>query len=83
MKRPTYKVTLHRPSTGETTIETRHALNSGVRASEGMVRQVARAAGWSYEGLRPVRVGDTYTREWRNVSADEPLLIATVQKVED
>lgn len=65
MTRRTVTVTVQDEATGDTVhSETRAAFNAGVRASEAAVRIFARSAGAIYEGSRPTRDGDVYTRTW-------------------
>jgi hypothetical protein len=43
---------------------TTYAMNSAIRATEALVRELARSEGVLYHGARPARVGDVYTRVW-------------------
>ena len=43
---------------------TTYAMNSAIRATEVLVRALARSEGVMYHGGRPNRVGDVYTRTW-------------------
>jgi hypothetical protein len=43
---------------------TAYAMNSAIRASEALVRDLARREGVLYHGARPARVGDVYIRVW-------------------
>jgi hypothetical protein len=63
--------------------ETRSAFNSGVRASETAVREIARKRGMTYEGDRPTSTGDrfahtSYVRRW--VGRDGHVIIASIVK---
>jgi hypothetical protein len=55
---------------GLTDETTAYAMNSAIRATETLVRDLARREGpWAtstsaYHGARPARVGDVYTRVW-------------------
>jgi hypothetical protein len=49
---------------GLTDETTAYAMNSAIRASEALVRDLARREGVLYHGARPARVGDVYTRVW-------------------
>ena len=64
MKRPVVHVTIRDAAGAVLHSETKAAFNSGIRASEAAVREIARAEHSSYEGDRPSRVGDVYTRRW-------------------
>lgn len=63
MKRQTYKATLTVDGThiGDSTA---YAFNSTVRASEALLRDYARSIGCTFQGERPNRSGDVYTRNW-------------------
>jgi hypothetical protein len=43
---------------------TKYAMNSAVRASEALVRALARSECTFYHGGRPERTGDVYKRRW-------------------
>jgi hypothetical protein len=58
--------------------ETRSAFNAGIRASEAAISKIARDERATYEGDRPVRIGDVYTRRW--VSKNGRTLTATISK---
>jgi hypothetical protein len=56
---------------------TTYAMNSAIRTSEALVRDLARSEGVIYHGALPARVGDVYTRVWtsdrgRTVTAQAP-----------
>lgn len=78
MKRPVVIVTLRDPAGTLLHSETRGAFNSGIRASEAAVRELARAQRTTYEGEKPTRVGDVYTRRW--YAANGHVVIATIDK---
>lgn len=78
MKRPIVQVTLRDASGAVVHAETRAAFNAGVRASEAAVRKVALSERDVYEGDRPSRIGDVYTRRW--ISRGGRVLTATVAK---
>jgi hypothetical protein len=59
--------------------ETRSAFNSGIRASEAAVREIARLHGTAYDGSKPVRIGDVYTRQWVGVRNGH-VVVATITK---
>lgn len=64
MKRQTYHVTLtdsHGRLVGQTVA---YAMNSGIRASEQLAREYARAEHTVLEGFQPERSDMTYVREW-------------------
>lgn len=85
MKRPVVRVTVRSADGAVVHSETKSAFNSGVRASEAAVREIARAEGTTYEGDRPTSVKDendrfkhvSYTRRW--VSGRGRVLIASVE----
>lgn len=76
MKRPVVEVTVQSEDGTDIGRTTKSAFNSGVRATESLVRSVAREKGVAYVGSGPIRVGDVYRRVWRAPGA--PTLIATV-----
>ena len=41
-----------------------YAMNSAIRASESLVRGIARGEGQTYSGEQPRRAGQVYTRQW-------------------
>lgn len=75
MRRTAYTVTLH---TNPPATVTAYAWNSGIRAAEGLVRELARREGCLYYGdpatvtapdgtpARPAAEHATYRRTWRN-----------------
>lgn len=82
MKRPDYLVTVTLDGADQPMhTETRHAMNAGIRASEGLVREMARAAGTVYFGGPVWRVGDTYTRTWTPRDTMLSNVHATVKRV--
>jgi hypothetical protein len=43
---------------------TKYAMNSGIHASEALVRDLARQQETYFRGEHPQREGDVYTRRW-------------------
>lgn len=43
---------------------TTYAMNSAIRTTEALVRDLARREFTIYHGAKPQRVGDVYTRVW-------------------
>lgn len=43
---------------------TTYAMNSAIRTTEALVRELARQQHTIYRGAKPQRVGDVYTRVW-------------------
>lgn len=81
MKRPVVTVTVRDASGALLHQEIRGAFNAGIRASEDAVRKIARTENSNYEGDRPVRVGDVYTRRWVS-SKHGDAVVATIEKKE-
>lgn len=85
--RQTFAVTLHDHDTGaEIATATRYAMNSGARASEGLVRDLARAEGTHYLGgtAQPRRHNDPtspYERRWTS-EASGRVVVARVALIE-
>ncbi len=78
-QRPIVTVTLQDAKGQTLHTETRSAFNAGIRASEAAIREIARTVPTTYwEGDRPIRVGDVYTRRW--ISRDGRVVIATIEK---
>lgn len=78
LKRPAVFVTVRDTVGTVLHQETRAAFNAGIRASEDAVRTIARAEQTHYEGDRPNRAGDTYTRRW--VGRNGKTVVATITK---
>lgn len=85
MMRPLITVTLRDAAGNVLHTETKAAFNSGIRASENAIRNLARAEHVMYEGDHPARVrptedsaADIYTRRW--VSKDGRVVVAMVEK---
>jgi hypothetical protein len=81
MKRPVVHITLRDAAGNVLHSETRSAFNSGVRASEAAVREIARKRGMTYAGDRPTTTGDrfahtSYARRW--VGRDGHVIIASI-----
>ena len=81
MPRPVVSVTIT-DSTGTVVhSEIKSAFNSGIRASEAAVRKIALSEHVIYDGEKPSRTGDVYTRRWISRKGDR-ILVATIEKVE-
>jgi hypothetical protein len=80
MTRPVVRVTITGPAGTVLHSEIRHAMNSGIRASEKAMGDLARSAGLIRTGLRPSREGNVYSRTW--TAPDAPDLLATVEVVQ-
>ena len=84
MKRRPVTVTLRTESGEVLHTETKAAMNSGIRASEAAVREIARAEHTHYSGDRPKSAKsdgfhvDSYERRW--VSQDGRVIVATVEQ---
>lgn len=58
----------------------KHALNSGIRMSEALIRQLTRERGCGFTGSKPQHLESTYKRQWcgggyhltAQVALDEP-----------
>lgn len=79
LPRPVVQVTIRSEQGQVLHSETKSAFNSGIRASEDAIRNIARAEGTTYEAERPTRVGDVYTRRW--TSRAGKVVIATIEKM--
>ena len=63
MKRQTYSVVIADNTGAVLADDQRYAMNAAIRASEALVRGIARSEGAIYHGANPQRVGDVYTRD--------------------
>jgi hypothetical protein len=66
MKRRTFEAAMYDSAGNELASANRYAMNSGIRASEELVRSHARTEGARYVADKPAREGDVYTRQWTN-----------------
>jgi hypothetical protein len=82
MKRPVVLVSLSAEGGVLLSSERKSAFNSGVRASEALVRQLARQEGQNYEADRPVREGVVYTRRWTGGKTGR-VVLAHIEKLAD
>jgi hypothetical protein len=58
------------------------AFNSAIRETEAMVREIGRDEGQNYEGSRPNRVEDVYTRVWTGMRTGRVLEVSVQEKAE-
>lgn len=77
MKRRTFTATVYDVATGDgLATTTSYAMNSGIRASEKLVRKIALTDGSAYTGTTPAaRVNDEYRRTWTNETTGRIVLV--------
>jgi hypothetical protein len=64
MKRKYYTATLASDDGAILATATKYAMNSAIRETEALLREIARGEGTYYHGGKPERVEQVYTRRW-------------------
>lgn len=76
MKRRTFTATVYDVATSDELVTaTRYAMNSGIRASEKLIREIALKDGSVYTGSKPAHVDGEYRRTWTNETTGRITLV--------